>query len=245
MIEYGADVSNFTSPLTAEQLAFAEANWSFVVIGLQDAGRARDFQRQFANLKRMYYIERPTRDLTIPEPGAMVWLDLEPGCLVNVGEVQQAIEACEAKGLPYGIYGNETSIVPVIGNATGLSHLPYWWANYGTPDLSRFKPHNGWTKPTIMQYSSAGVAGINCDLNIMEVPDMAAFNLWPDGSQRIEGDGERIIIYNKNLPVLIIGGDTPGQISKLFPGDKRYNLAHQPAIDGHNAPVVFSDVLTD
>lgn len=65
-----------------------------------------------------------------------------------------------------------------------------------------------------------------------------------DGSARIEAEGNKIVIYNQNVPVLTIGGDTPGQIQKLF-GDKYYSLAHLKADDGHNAPAVFSDQLTD
>lgn len=44
-----------------------------------------------------------------------------------------------------------------------------------------------------------------------------------DGSDRIESEGKYIIIYQDNVPVFRIGGDTPGQLSKLF-GDKYYYM---------------------
>lgn len=168
---YGADVSNFTDPLSDEQLAWALQSWQFVIIGLQNGSAARAFQRQFAPLHREYYMERPNRDLTIPEPGSMVWIDLEPGCIVSQPELDQCIDLCAAHGLRCGIYGNETSIRPIIGTSAAYAHLPLWYANYGTPDFSRFHPFNGWEKAAILQYSSDGLHeanGINCDLDITE-----------------------------------------------------------------------------
>lgn len=171
MIQYGGDVSNFTPPLTVDQQAFTDANWQRVCIGLQNSGRARDFQRQFAGLNREYYIERPNRDLTIPEPGSFVWIDVEEGCIVTLDEIRQCKALILGKGLKPCIYGNETSIKPVIGESTEFSDLPLIYANYGAPDFNRFRPFNGWTKARCIQYSSDGVAGINCDLDMWDVEE--------------------------------------------------------------------------
>lgn len=165
------DVSNFTNPLTPEQLAYVDANVTGVIIGLQSSASARAFQQQFAHLKREYYVDRLGRDLSIPEPGSRVWIDIEAGCFTAEGDVLAEVQTELADGIQVGVYGNATSIVPVMGSSTVLSQYPLWWANYGTPDEGRFAPFNGWTKPTIMQYSSNGVDGINADLDIVVVED--------------------------------------------------------------------------
>lgn len=73
-------------------------------------------------------------------------------------------------------------------------------------------------------------------------------DLKGDGSMKIVAEGDQMCFYIKGVCVLKIGPETPdaavGRIQKLF-GDKYYSLAHLPAPDEHNAPVVFSDTLTD
>lgn len=69
----------------------------------------------------------------------------------------------------------------------------------------------------------------------LQEEDMA--NLNPNGSQRIVSEGNQIVIYNGNIPVLFIGdkeGKYPGQVSKNFGGRPVY-LANggDPDGDGH------------
>lgn len=166
------DWGNYTLPLTPAQRAFVAANVDTVVLGLQDAAMARAFKAQLQGITKLrYYIDKPGRDLTIPDAGAPVYVDIELGCFTRRADVLAAIPQLRARNLAPGIYGNETSIVPVMGVSTELADLPLWDANYreGVVDFSSFEPFNGWTSPEMLQYSSGGVAGINCDLSLIEI----------------------------------------------------------------------------
>jgi hypothetical protein len=157
MLVYGGDVANYTAPFDPNQLAWINANWDFGIIGLQFQGVAIAFQAQLERQRRGYYLDLPGRDLGIPERGSPAWIDVEPGCFQSIADIDRAVNAALQKNLVPGIYGNPTSLLPVIGNSTRYASLPLWWPNFGTPDLTRFLPFNGWTKATVMQYSSAGV----------------------------------------------------------------------------------------
>lgn len=166
------DWGNYTLPLTPAQRAFVAANVDTVVLGLQDAGMARAFKAQLQGITKLrYYIDRPGRDLTIPDIGDRVYVDIELGCFTRRADVLAAIPQLRARNLIPGVYGNETSIVPVMGVSTELADLPLWDANYrdDVVDFSSFEPFNGWTRPEMLQYSSGGVAGINCDLSLIEI----------------------------------------------------------------------------
>lgn len=167
------DVSNFTQPFSQGQLGFLKDNYKGVIIGLQNSDKARAFQQQVISigLERGYYIDLPGRDLSIPEDGSYCAIDIEVDCFTDSGDIDRAILDLDAELVRVMIYGNETSIVPVIGNSEALSKYPLWWANYGTPDPSRFRPFNGWEKPLLMQYSPEGIQGINCDLDLLILDD--------------------------------------------------------------------------
>lgn len=174
----GMDISNYTQPLTQEQIDYVGANMDFVCIGLQNAAKARAFKAQLEplGLQLMYYIERPNRDLTIPDAGSIVWVDIEEGCFVERNETLQALADVAARGLVPYVYGNKYSIEPVFGQSTELSGYPLVHAEYprdgDVPDFTEFEPYNGWDKPAIWQYSSGGVAGINADLCV-------SYEEWP------------------------------------------------------------------
>lgn len=200
-MKQGIDISNFTSPLTAEQVAFIEANCSFAIIGLQSAGIALAQQSQLQNVQRMYYVDKLGRNLAIPEPDAVVAIDIESGCFTDDGDVVSEIATEIAHGLQVAVYGNRNSIPPVIGDSTALALYPLWYADYRDPgDWSSFVPFNGWAKPWIWQYSSGGEFGINCDLD--EEEDVPTPITQPTEEQALEAlikAGAIIIAGDQNL----------------------------------------------
>lgn len=167
------DVSNYSELFTQDQLDFIRTSDRGVCIGLQDAGKARDFRDQCHSIEAVidYYVERPNRHIEIiDDPEGMVWIDIEPGCFVERGEANRERQRLRDAGLVPGWYGNKTSISAVIGDSTEWAGDPLWYANYPNdhhvPDLSEFVPFNGWDRPWGWQYSSLGIAGINCDLSV-------------------------------------------------------------------------------
>ncbi len=164
------DISNYTAPLLPAQIEYIRTHVHTVVIGLQDSTKARAFKAQLTGVCHLqYYVDKLGRDLSIPDSGSRVWVDIEVGCFIRRADVLLEVSVLLNAGLDPGIYGNESSITPVMGVSTELSRLPLWWANYnGVPaDFSGFIPFNGWTECEMWQYSSNGVAGINCDLNLL------------------------------------------------------------------------------
>lgn len=193
------DISNYTGVLTAEQVAFIDANYSGVVIGLQNASIARQQQAQLQSVDRAYYVDLPGRDLTIPETNAYVFIDIEAGCFQSQRDVVYQIARIQTAGCRVGIYGNTggNSIPAVMGNAN-LSQWPLWYANYQlTPPESPTlpTPFNGWTECMMWQWSDKGVAGITADLNVLFVADPApvppprtlthTISVYDDGSVEI------------------------------------------------------------
>ncbi len=174
------DISNYTQPFTASQLMWIRNGRVGVIIGLQDASKARDFKAQLGNIAPIdYYIDKLGRNLTIPTPGSRVWADVEPGCIYDEADLRIAVRhALPEAGLDPGWYGNLTSIRPVIGDSTEFADLPFWYANYGgVPIFDNFVPFNGIVRPEVWQYSDVGIAkqytggpyDLNCDLNFREV----------------------------------------------------------------------------
>lgn len=167
-MRHGVDISNFTT-LSQKQADYLRFTQDFVIIGLQSARSARDFKARLQGMELQYYVDIPGRDLTIPDAGAMVWIDIEVGCFQDAQQVREQGTANTAAGMVTGIYGNRASIPPVFGDSTELAAYgcPLWYADYRPPDFASFQPFNGWDKPLIWQYSSDGLLGINCDLNLM------------------------------------------------------------------------------
>ncbi len=167
------DVSNYSQLFSDEQLVFVRDGGYGVCIGLQDAVKAHDFRDQCHSIEVVidYYVERPNRHIeVIDDPEGMVWVDIEPGCFTNRDEANTERARLRAAGLVPGIYGNAFSIQAVIGQSDEWKDDPLWYANYPNdhhiPDISEFVPFNGWERPWGWQYSSLGIAGINCDLSI-------------------------------------------------------------------------------
>lgn len=125
------------------------------------------------SLEIQYYADKPGRDLSICDPGSVVWCDVEPGCFQSVQDVRDFGTLVTERGLRYGTYGNKTSIAAVFGDSEELAAWPLWYADYRPPDLATFEPFNGFQNPDLWQYWSDGYLGINCDLSI--TPDSRLF----------------------------------------------------------------------
>lgn len=167
------DVSNYSEPFTDMQLAFLRDTNRGVCIGLQDAGKARDFKAQVLSIGVPWdvYVERPNRHIEIAEPGMLTWIDIEPGCFTDKDEANRERSRIAAAGLTPGFYGNKYSIQAVVGSDyVEWSKDPLWYANYPNdhhvPAITEFVPFNGWLVPEGWQYSSGGIADINCDLSV-------------------------------------------------------------------------------
>ena len=181
-----ADFANFTPPPWAPaQLDAIRTQRLGCILGLQDSiiARAQLVQLrgvQQAGTYRAYYLDKTTRDLTIPAPNSRLWLDVERDCLDTPEQVADAIVVAEQARLPWGTYCNWTSILSVFGsNPTGsaaatlerLAANPLWYAG----DPGSFRAFAGWSDFLICQYSSGpGPAGLNADLDYLNVTEADA-----------------------------------------------------------------------
>ncbi len=167
MTRQGIDISNYTSPFTDPQLQYIRDNNLFVIIGLQNPNKAQAFKQQLAGLDLEYYVDKPGRNLGVAHSGARVWIDIEVGCFTKISDVDNEIMLLQNEGFRPGIYCNRVSLQVLDGQPNpAWATLPLWYADYRDPRLDSFVPFNGWGSPAIWQYSSNGVAGINCDLNV-------------------------------------------------------------------------------
>lgn len=179
MQRHAIDISNF-SVVGAQQADFIKATQDIVVIGLQDSAKALAFKAQLLGGPELqYYVDLPGRDLSIPDRGAMVWIDIEVGCFQRAQDVRNQGTLNTTKGLRTGIYCNRTSLQPVFGDSSELADfgLPLWYASYIPPRWDWFIPFNGWTSPYMWQYAgSVDFQGVNCDLNITREELVRAIN---------------------------------------------------------------------
>ncbi|KAE9546249.1 hypothetical protein FO519_010539, partial [Halicephalobus sp. NKZ332] len=101
----------------------------------------------------------------------MIWLDIEKLAWPadhnhNRAFISEMMQELDALKVNYGIYTNNYMWGSIVGDWSGGSHRPLWWADYnGRQDFSGFKPFGGWSKPTIHQYSGSvnGPCGVNMD----------------------------------------------------------------------------------
>lgn len=169
----GIDISNYTSPLTQQQIDFVRANFQFVIIGIQDAQKARDFQAQLHGMELQYYLDRPRRDWNVFPwyANTKVWVDIETNCYERVEDVNMDLSLLANIGCVPGIYCNKVSLGVLDGPPSPeWGQYPLWFASYFNdrhkPYASEFTPFHTWQKPEIWQYSEKGINGINCDLNV-------------------------------------------------------------------------------
>jgi len=212
-MQLGVDISNYSAIPTPDQ---TQCWWArgvrFVVIGLQNANIARSQQAACRRFERQYYVDVPGRDLTIPEMGSVTWIDVEPGCFVLKSDIETEEQRIRNHLLIPGIYGNETSIKPVLGNDTSFARLPLLYANYTrnvqVPDFNTFQPFNGWLRPKLWQYAgSTDLCGVNVDLDCREEleNDMMtphnAIGQWWEGRDLDAGSGfEMALRADVNAP---------------------------------------------
>lgn len=111
-----------------------------------------------------------------------LWLDAEDTTHpYQESQLAECVAACDAAGMPCGIYTGRWWWVPRTGDSRTFSHLPLWHAEYlgeaPTPDLSRlpqdfsaFRPYGGWSAPAIWQWwNTTSLCAHSVDLNA--IPD--------------------------------------------------------------------------
>lgn len=172
----GVDISNYTAVPASEQIqCWRDKEIQVVCIGLQNGAIARAQKAACQNFFWLeYYLDIPGRDLTIPDVGSKVWIDVEPGCFETKIDVNNALQELLHRGLEPSIYGNETSIKAVLGEGHDWANYPLNYANYRNdalpPDFDLFKPFDGWTRPRAWQYAgSKDLCGLNVDFDVFEV----------------------------------------------------------------------------
>lgn len=126
-------------------------------------------------LELQYYVDKPGRDLRVPNKGSVVWIDVEPGCFTDPQAVRDQGTKNTAAGMKTGIYTGRWIFPTYYGASTELANYPcpLWYADYRPPDYSTFVPFNGWTKPALWQFYPDGYCGVNADLSI--TPDGRLF----------------------------------------------------------------------
>lgn len=197
----GLDVSNYSGRLTQAQVdCWWDSGIRVVCIGLQNPVIARQQQSMCGRFWREYYVDLPGRDLTIPEAGSQVWVDVETGCFVRRKDVDDEVALIQSLGLLPNIYGNEPSIAPVLGSSQAWSDLPLIYANYPAgglpPDFNTFNPFNGWTRPRGWQYKgTTDLCGVNVDLDCFEGDYTEPVVVIPDGIGVHYADGSEASVW--------------------------------------------------
>jgi hypothetical protein len=119
-----------------------------------------------------------------------VWLDCEwdssnnetifgPGTALPMPPPAQLVDTIadyiRQLGADYfaGVYTGEWWWRQFLGNSQAFAMFPLWHAWYyldrrAPTSFDEFRPYGGWTRPHLWQYSERGLAGVNCDLNLME-----------------------------------------------------------------------------
>ncbi len=177
----GVDCSNYTGDIILGPLQ--QAGVEFAIVGTQKPDIAR---QQIAALEAggievpavycfLYWdgddSDRIDEALTFGKP---VWLDCEfiatpmpsPGAIEYT--IRTAISHCGRQLA--GIYTGYWWWPTYAANSGEWKEIPLWHADYRPRPESLVLSHTygGWTKATIWQWSSAGLGGVNVDLNVME-----------------------------------------------------------------------------
>jgi hypothetical protein len=154
-------------------------------------------------LELQFYVDRPGRDLTIPNPGDWVWVDVEPGCFTDLQSIRDQGTANTAAGLSTGIYTSRYFFQSLISTtSTELADFgcPLWTADYRPPFFDTFVPYNGWQAPALWQYAgTTTLYGATVDLSI--TPDGRLFcdisnytNLTPRAAEYIKATLDGCVI---------------------------------------------------
>jgi hypothetical protein len=109
---------------------------------------------------------------TPPHSYGMLWLDIEgPQYWMTQAENREFFEGLKAgaaaHGIVLGVYTSESQWSPIMGDYTGGSEFPLWYAHYdGDASFSDFRAFGGWSKPAIKQYrGTTSLCGASVDEN--------------------------------------------------------------------------------
>lgn len=240
-IKHILDWSNFTGVPDASDFAcLKQDGWEGTILGTQfpditrqqyAACRANGFYVE-ALYVFVYWDEKDkvrilAADSLASELNLKVWLDCEwtrtgyPGT-GTVAPPPNVIQELIRKykymlGDHYkGIYTGRWWWPIYADNTTEFAGDLLWHAEYGDAldEFDTFEPYGGWTRPTIIQYSSAGVDGLVTDLDVEEIPDMPE-RVWLYGNEQagLELRGKQQITWNQGVETDALGnydGSLPG-----------------------------------
>jgi len=109
-----------------------------------------------------------------------LWIDVEQcsGCWssseANFAFVQSAVQSAQNLGVNVGVYSSQGSWGQTVGDATGLSSVPLWYAHYdGNPSFSDWSSvsFGGWENPSVKQYDDSGYSSCNVNVDVDWAPD--------------------------------------------------------------------------
>lgn len=168
------------------------------------------------------------------------------GVVATVQRIADARQILIDAGAYWGIYSSQSEWQRLTGNSQAFAGDKCWSANYPynalppvgyLPDFSHF-PAFGGMVGKVWQFSDKCYDELTFDMNAME--EYGPMNLNADGSMRVVAEGNVMVFYVENEPVFKIGGNTPGQLSKLFI-DKYYYMIHGDSQDGGvTSPMLYS-----
>lgn len=182
----GVDVSNYSGAVGVNKFQELKAQGvSFVIPGCQidaqghsyTADQIKDAEAAGlavpATYELLYWdnddLNRMTHAMSF---GLPVWLDCEVTTRLSqgdtIGRIWAAVNFLGASCA--GIYTGRWWWEPSTGNTTAFANQSLWHAEYRPDPFKDFKSYGGWATPTIWQYSNQGLAGVNCDLNLMADP---------------------------------------------------------------------------
>eukprot|EP01138_Halocafeteria_seosinensis_P011080 gb/GECG01011316.1/.p1 GENE.gb/GECG01011316.1/~~gb/GECG01011316.1/.p1 ORF type:complete len:169 (+),score=7.92 gb/GECG01011316.1/:1-507(+) len=97
-----------------------------------------------------------------PKTYGMVWLDIEgpqywSGSVTdNRNFFNGLVSELEKHGQVIGVYTSESQWIPIMGDWSGGSRFPLWYAHYdGEKSFSDFRAFGGWSKPNMKQYAGS------------------------------------------------------------------------------------------
>jgi len=82
----------------------------------------------------------------------------------NADFMSDLLDEAKDQGQTIGIYTSESQWIPIMGDYTGGSSYPLWYANYdGEDNFDDFSPFGGWSAPVMKQFNGDDD---DCDTNI-------------------------------------------------------------------------------
>lgn len=184
------DISNYTTPLSLDQVNQWKAQGVGLVIVQAWPGRVRD------QLQVLAQAQMPVDGYVFVYPGdtpaliqsrlallngytiRRLWLDVEI-VGVTLSEVRMALQECDkypTRLNPTGVYTAYWYWPRYMGNYQGLSDRPLWDAHYDSiADAGKnFVPYGGWSHAAIKQYQGTSTLdGVgNVDLDVLSVEEV-------------------------------------------------------------------------